>query len=117
MNSHERVGARVFAVLLAVMPILLAVRAPRASADDPLPPPRVVQPKSAAYDWLDVALEATAREHDRNGPPPTVGSRLLGLVVRCMNDPRARGGPGGGRRRSAPPAASRPAEVGRVRLA
>ncbi|HJZ94555.1 MAG TPA: vanadium-dependent haloperoxidase [Gemmataceae bacterium] len=86
MNSHERVGARVFAVLLAVMPILLAVRAPRASADDPLPPPRVVQPKSAAYDWLDVALEATAREHDRNGPRPTVGSRMLGIVVTCMND-------------------------------
>ena len=42
--------------------------------------------RSAAYDWLDVALEATAREHDRNGPRPTVGSRMLGIVVTCMYD-------------------------------
>ncbi len=42
--------------------------------------------RSAAYDWLDVALEATAREHDRNGPRPTVGSRFLAVVVTAMFD-------------------------------
>src|SRR6516162_3870505 len=41
---------------------------------------------SAAYQWLDVALEATAREHDRNAPRPTVGSRMLAIVVTAMFD-------------------------------
>jgi hypothetical protein len=42
--------------------------------------------KSAAYEWLDIALDATAREHERNGPRPTVGSRMLGIIVTCMYD-------------------------------
>ena len=40
--------------------------------------------RSAAYDWLDIALEVTAREHDRVAPRPTVGSRMLMLIVACM---------------------------------
>jgi hypothetical protein len=44
------------------------------------------RPRSPAYDWLDVALEATAREHDRNSPRPTIGSRMLGIVVTAMYD-------------------------------
>jgi len=54
-----------------------------AAAKDP--PPKA-PPRSAAYDWLDVSLEATAREHDRNGPRPTIGSRMLGIVVTSMYD-------------------------------
>jgi hypothetical protein len=42
--------------------------------------------KSAAYEWLDVALEATAREHERVAPRPTVGSRMLMIVVTAMYD-------------------------------
>ena len=42
--------------------------------------------RSAASDWLDVSLEATAREHERNSPRPTVGSRMLGIVVTGMYD-------------------------------
>ena len=42
--------------------------------------------RSAAYEWLDIALEATAREHEKNGPRPTIGSRMLGIVVTCMYD-------------------------------
>jgi hypothetical protein len=34
---------------------------------------RINARKSAAYDGLDVALEATAREHERVAPRPTVG--------------------------------------------
>ena len=41
---------------------------------------------SAAYVWLDIALEATAREHDRVSPRPTVGSRMLGMIVSSMYD-------------------------------
>lgn len=54
-------------------------------AGDARPDPDLKR-RSAAYAWLDVALEATAREHDRNGPRPTVGSRMLGIVVTCMYD-------------------------------
>ncbi|HEX8738196.1 MAG TPA: vanadium-dependent haloperoxidase [Pyrinomonadaceae bacterium] len=42
--------------------------------------------KSAAYEWLDVALEATAREHERVAPRPTVGSRMLMIIVTSMYD-------------------------------
>jgi hypothetical protein len=49
-------------------------------------PPKAPAHKTAAYDWLDIALEATAREHDRNTPRPTIGSRILGIVVTCMYD-------------------------------
>lgn len=41
---------------------------------------------SVASEWLDLALEATAREHERNGPRPTVGSRMLAIVVTCVYD-------------------------------
>jgi hypothetical protein len=41
---------------------------------------------SAAYRWLDIALEATAREHDRVAPRPTVGSRMLAIVLTSMYD-------------------------------
>jgi hypothetical protein len=42
--------------------------------------------KSAAYEWLDVALEATAREHERYGARPTIGSRMLAIIVTSMYD-------------------------------
>lgn len=42
--------------------------------------------KSAAYQWLDVALEATAREHERVAPRPTVGSRMLMIITTAMYD-------------------------------
>lgn len=41
---------------------------------------------SAAYIWLDIALEATAREHERTSPRPTVGSRMLAIIVTAMYD-------------------------------
>lgn len=41
---------------------------------------------SAAYEWLDVALEATAREHERTAPRPTVGSRMLMIITTAMYD-------------------------------
>ncbi|MBM4070304.1 MAG: vanadium-dependent haloperoxidase [Planctomycetes bacterium] len=42
--------------------------------------------RSAAYVWLDIALEATAREHERASPRPTVGSRMLAIIVTAMYD-------------------------------
>ena len=70
----------------------LAALSPQTDAGDgPSPPETAPAPprdvtRSAAYVWLDVALEATAREHDRNGPRPTVGSRMLAIVVTAMYD-------------------------------
>jgi hypothetical protein len=42
--------------------------------------------RSAAYEWLDIALEATAREHERVAPRPTIGSRMLSIIVTAMYD-------------------------------
>ncbi|HYO75681.1 MAG TPA: haloperoxidase, partial [Thermoanaerobaculia bacterium] len=41
---------------------------------------------SAAYAWLDVAQEATAREVDRNGARPTIISRTLAIALTAMYD-------------------------------
>lgn len=70
------------AVAVSVCAALLF--APCAAAA-PLPDERPHK-KSAAYEWLDVALDATAREHERVAPRPTVGSRMLGIIVTCMYD-------------------------------
>src|SRR3954462_10734912 len=69
--AHHLIGAA----------LVLSSSAVAAAKDDAPRPTR-----SAAYVWLDVALEATAREHDRNTPRPTIGSRMLGIVVTCMYD-------------------------------
>src|SRR5262245_30826417 len=41
---------------------------------------------SGAYRWLNVALQATAREHERHGARPTIGSRNLGMCTTAMFD-------------------------------
>ena len=43
-------------------------------------------PPSAAYEWLDISLEATAREVDRNGARPTIISRTLAIALTAMYD-------------------------------
>src|SRR5262245_44527064 len=82
MRSHPSL-ARI-AVLLASLVLLGLGPVGHAAA----PPPRKAPaaPPSAAYRWLDIALEATAREHDRVAPRPTVGSRMLAIVVTAMYD-------------------------------
>lgn len=41
---------------------------------------------SAANIWLDIALQATAREHTRNRPRSTIGSRILAIAMTSMYD-------------------------------
>jgi hypothetical protein len=41
---------------------------------------------SGAYRWLNIALESTAREHERHGARPTIGSRNLAMCVTAMYD-------------------------------
>ncbi|MFL5338705.1 MAG: vanadium-dependent haloperoxidase [Gemmataceae bacterium] len=70
MKLHHLI---VFAIVLAVVTPLRAQERPP-------------HKNSAAYEWLDIALEATAREHERNAPRPTIGSRMLAIVVTAMYD-------------------------------
>jgi hypothetical protein len=54
---------------------------------DPLKPPEEKDyVGSGAYKWLNIGLEATAREHERYGPRPTIGSRNLAIIVTAMYD-------------------------------
>jgi hypothetical protein len=41
---------------------------------------------SGAYRCLNIALQATAREHERHGARPTIGSRNLAICVTAMYD-------------------------------
>ncbi len=64
--------------------------------DEPKPAPGLEDPLtmpeeanyvgSAAYQWLNLGLQATAREHERNAPRPTIGSRNLAIIVTAMYD-------------------------------
>ena len=54
--------------------------------DDLLPAVERGYKGSGAYRWLNVALQATAREHERHGARPTIGSRNLAIVVTAMYD-------------------------------
>jgi hypothetical protein len=72
-----------------------AKKAPSPDADpkpgpfplDPLTPPAEKDyVGSGAYKWLNIGLEATAREHERYGARPTIGSRNLAIVVTAMYD-------------------------------
>jgi hypothetical protein len=55
--------------------------------EDPLNSPAEKHYKgSGAYRWLNVALQATAREHERYGARPTIGSRSLAMCVTAMYD-------------------------------
>jgi hypothetical protein len=58
----------------------LAHAAPPAQAGKPTHAP------SAAYRWLDISLEATAREVDRHGARPTILSRTLAIPLTAMYD-------------------------------
>ncbi|HYE15358.1 MAG TPA: hypothetical protein VD968_13000, partial [Pyrinomonadaceae bacterium] len=54
-----------------LLALLLAASAPATVLTAPRPAPLTVEGShkvSAAYGWLDVALEATAREHERHAP-------------------------------------------------
>jgi hypothetical protein len=106
MRRHQWLTAGVLAGLAAGTAWLLTAGGPPArGGDDPKksPDPAELRPGpypedallpavergykgSGAYRWLNVALQATAREHERHGARPTIGSRNLGIVVTAMYD-------------------------------
>jgi hypothetical protein len=84
MRHHQRLAA--FLLLFAILGTGLLL-GPRQDHQAGAAAPRAKKPvRSAAYQWLDIALEATAREHERTSPRPTVGSRMLAIAVTAMYD-------------------------------
>lgn len=80
MRSIER-----HALVLCLLAFALSVTAQQKPLHHFLP----IEDKSnvsLAYVWLDIAEEATAREHDVHGPRPTVGSRALAIWATAMYD-------------------------------
>jgi hypothetical protein len=78
----------VLVALLAVAcfaPLSLAF-AQQSTMGKPSVRPTNIGPPSSAYEWLDISLEAVAREHERHGARPTIGSRMLGIIVTSMYD-------------------------------
>ncbi len=75
-----------FGSWLSVISFASLIFAAQISAQTVKSPPESPHIKSAAYEWLDVALEATAREHERVAPRPTVGSRMLMIITTAMYD-------------------------------
>jgi hypothetical protein len=95
MKSRQRFIVRIFFIALINLSFLFNLQAINTFAQEKAKLNRkTVAPlavadeykKSAAYEWLDVALEATAREHERVAPRPTVGSRMLMIIVTAMYD-------------------------------
>src|SRR5690242_12986150 len=82
MSNRPWVAACLLAAVLGGGSLLVGAGEPRAGGGKEAARPE----HSAAYEWLDVALEATAREHDRNAPRPTIGSRMLAMIVTAMYD-------------------------------
>jgi hypothetical protein len=74
------------AVMSGMVILANSIPTPRAAGDEAKKSPAPTHTKSAAYEWLDISLEATAREHERKGPRPTVGSRMLAMIVTAMYD-------------------------------
>ncbi|MEA2164510.1 MAG: hypothetical protein QOK37_2637 [Thermoanaerobaculia bacterium] len=66
--------------IAAAMAVGLAISTLHAAA------PATAYKPSAAYEWLDISLEATAREVDRHGARPTIISRTLAVALTAMYD-------------------------------
>lgn len=85
MNPH--MFCRTLIVALATLPLIPA--SAQESSDKPVHKFLSVEDKSKlshAYQWLDIAQEATAREVDRNAPRPTIISRTLAIWATAAYD-------------------------------
>ena len=88
MNGHRRLGVLLLAGAVGGAAFLIGAEPPTPPKPngDPGPKPATDQPHSAAYDWLEVVLEAAAREVDRDGARPTILSRAMAVAVTSMYD-------------------------------
>jgi hypothetical protein len=73
-------GYSILALLcISTLPALAQVHHPH----DDLKPQ---QKPNLAYEWMDVALETTARDTERHGARPPIGARQLAIVATAMFD-------------------------------
>ena len=87
MKGRGLLGAWTPAGFIAGFMGLLIGAAPPPQQDKPdKVAPAAEQAHSAAYEWLDVLLEAAAREVERDGARPTILSRSMAVAVTCMYD-------------------------------
>jgi hypothetical protein len=86
MSGHRRTLGWLLAALVLGLVLLVDTREVPADGGKTNPAKPSVYKPSATYEWLDVALEATAREHERNAPRPTIGSRMLAIITTAMYD-------------------------------
>ena len=84
---HFRLLTRTLVLALAAAPVIAS--AAEEKSDKPLHKFLSVEDKSTlshAYQWLDIAEEATARDVDRSAPRPTIISRTLAVWATAMYD-------------------------------
>ena len=84
---HLRLITRTFVLALAAAPVIAG--AAEEKTDKPLHKYFSVEDKSSlshAYQWLDIAQEATSRDVDRSAPRPTIISRTLAVWATAMYD-------------------------------
>ncbi len=84
---HLRLITRTLVLALAATPVIAGAAGEK--SDKPVHKFLSVEDKSslsAAYQWLDIAQEATAREVDRSAPRPTIISRTLAVWATAMYD-------------------------------
>src|SRR5690242_13802944 len=74
---------RAAALPLLLLSFSLLAAAPSSAAKASQP---AAYTPTVASDWLDVSLEATAREVDRHGARPTIISRTLAMALTAMYD-------------------------------
>lgn len=70
-------------LLLSLASLALASPVLAEAPEKPLP---AGYTPSAAYKWLDIVLEATAREVEDKGARPTIDSRTLAMTITAMYD-------------------------------
>jgi hypothetical protein len=71
---------------ICILGVVWLALAPTVPAQTTLDLDTSAHPRTAAYRWLDIALEATAREVDRHGARPTINSRNLAIIATAMYD-------------------------------
>jgi hypothetical protein len=89
MNDHGKRAAGLLLAAIAGIGFLVGAREPRPLGGAEPPPLQPLEPKytpSAAYEWLDLMLEAAAREVERDGARPTILSRAMAVTVTSMYD-------------------------------
>src|SRR5947209_9682033 len=86
MKTRKWLAAGLVVGIVGGATLLIGAEPPAKKADPPPKPAEAKPAHSAAYDWLEVVLEAAAREVERDGARPTILSRSMAVAVTAMYD-------------------------------